>query len=472
MIVRDSVQMVNSAPTDDMLRSVIKEFQTGIQRMQRLREYYDCKHDIRCRAKRPGDANNKLCHDFPGYIVAMASGYLAGNAISYASSDQPDSIAALQDAYKRVSIDSVDSELATDASIYGKGVEIVYAGRDSMPHASTLDPRCAFVVYDDTVEHAPLFGVHWYDHYLTNGTKDGIRANVYTASAHYTYSGMDIEHITMTGPAAPHRFGDVPLIEYWNNAQERGDFERVLSLIDAYNLLESDRINDKQQFVDAIMVFYGVSAAMSETTPDDPRPAAQKLKEDRALFFPEYERNRFEWVTKQLNEEQVEVLKDALKTDIHKFSMVPDLTDEQFAGNSSGVAMKYKLLGLEQLTKVKERWFREGLRWRLRMFARFLAIKGEAPLDPETVTMTFTRSLPVNDLEIAQTVQQLQGIVPDKMLLTQIPWVNGDVDGALALLAAQREDDAKRQQRAFGGTTSLAGQQDTGGTDGSTDEDV
>jgi len=110
------------------------------------------------------------------------------------------------------------------------------------------------------------------------------------------------------------------------------------------------------------------------------------------------------------------VLKNALKADIHKMSMVPDLTDEQFAGNTSGVAMRYKLLGLEQLTRIKERWFREALRERLRAYAHFLVCRGGMHLDAEKVRMVFTRSLPVNELEEAQTLSELSGILPAQEL--------------------------------------------------------
>jgi pyruvate,orthophosphate dikinase len=50
--------------------------------------------------------------------------------------------------------------------------------------------------------------------------------------------------------------------------------------------------------------------------------------------------------TKGLPKDLKTQVKDAIKKDIHKFSMIPDLTAEIFAVNSSGGAMKYKLLGL------------------------------------------------------------------------------------------------------------------------------
>ena len=41
------------------------------------------------------------------------------------------------------------------------------------------------------------------------------------------------------------------------------------------------------------------------------------------------------------------------------FTNTPDMTDENFSGNQSGEAMKYKLFGLEQRTAIKEGLFRK-----------------------------------------------------------------------------------------------------------------
>ena len=76
----------------------------------------------------------------------------------------------------------------------------------------------------------------------------------------------------------------------------------------------------------------------------------------------------------------------------------------------------YKLLGLEQLTRIKERWFREGLRQRIRLYARYLMLLGKPELDCGSVRCAFARSLPANELEAAQTLKQLEGIVkPDRL---------------------------------------------------------
>lgn len=112
-----------------------------------------------------------------------------------------------------------------------------------------------------------------------------------------------------------------------------------------------------------------------------------------------------EYLQGALTEADVEVLRSALETDIHKLSMVPNLADKDFAANASGVAMRYKLLGLEQLTSVKEQWFKEGLRARLRLIAHFMAVRGAPKLDADQVRITLTRALPANLLELAEVVQ-------------------------------------------------------------------
>lgn len=59
------------------------------------------------------------------------------------------------------------------------------------------------------------------------------------------------------------------------------------------------------------------------------------------------------------------------------------------------------------------------------------------------------RSLPVNELEAAQIVQTLQGIVPEELLLGQVPFVE-DVAAAMDMLQKQRAENLAAEQEAFG----------------------
>ena len=99
----------------------------------------------------------------------------------------------------------------------------------------------------------------------------------------------------------------------------------------------------KNNFIDSILVLYGARLGDDEEESDKSLWNHQqnyKLLE----LHPEA---RAEYLSKTLNENEVETLRNAVKQDIYTFSHIPNLTDENFAGNSSGVAMEFKLLGLE-----------------------------------------------------------------------------------------------------------------------------
>lgn len=414
MIVRPIVDWPGGIPPMELLHSCVAEHEGELNRLCMLRDYYDGRHPICARSRMSGLPNNALVHGFPRYICTMTSGYLIGGPIGYSSGEQEDGIRSMQEAFARCAIDSVDSELAQDAAIFGKGVELVYAGENGMPRSVALKPSEAFVVYADTVDMSPQLGIRCMQTMRADGEADGWRFEVYTGELILTYAMKKPGREGFAAPAKVkrHFFGRVPMVEYWNSKDEKGDFECAISLIDAYDLLQSDRLNDKQQFVDALLVLYGCTLETDELG----RSPGRQLREDKAIALPDGDA-RAEWLCKQLNEADTEVLKNALNSDIHKMCMVPDMTDVNFAGNSSGVAMRYKLLGLEQLTHIKERWFREALRERVRLYAAYMELMGMPALDAEKVEFQFTRSLPVNELEVAQTVKELRGLVEDEKLV-------------------------------------------------------
>jgi SPP1 family phage portal protein len=172
------------------------------------------------------------------------------------------------------------------------------------------------------------------------------------------------------------------------------------------------------------------------------------LKKYKVLELPGMPDADAEWLIKNLNEADVEVLRNAIREDIHQFAMVPNLTDVNFAANASGVAMKYKLLGLEQLAKNKERYFIQGLRERLKLFSNVLKVKGKA-VDVSDVTITMTRNLPANDLETAQMISTLSGSVSTETLITQLSFVDDAAD-EVERLNVEKDVEMERQQKAFG----------------------
>lgn len=349
-----------------LLAKLIGKHSLEQERYEKLYNYYIGKHAI-CERRRSSDniANNKIVCNHAKYIVDIAKSYLVGNPVAYS---------------------------------------------------------CA------GVGEIPLYGIHYYKKRDIDGAVTGVCCIVCDRDIIYTYENTadSFLHMTMTN-SQHHYFGKMPMVEYRNNEEKQGDFEQMIPLIDAYNILESDRVNDKEQFVDAFLFLTGIDLDSEQ---------AKKLREERILMG--YEGAAAQYLSKVMSESDIEVLKDSLKSDIHRFSMIPDLSDQTFGTNLSGVAIKYKLMGFEQHVRNKERYFTKALKQRFELYVNFLSLKGAMEYVPiHRIDVVFTRNLPVNELEISQMVNNLVGIASSETLLSQLSFV-GDPKEEAQLAAKEK----------------------------------
>lgn len=421
-----------------VIRHLILKHRSFAPDLRKKKQYYKGDHKILKENRK-----NKLVCNHARDIADTATSYFLGNQIAY-KSDQD--ITVLTDALELADADETDGDNGLDMSIYGRAYEYVYpAEGETTLHTKNLPPERTFMVYDDTIEQKELFAVYYYAK-----KDDSDRMNtVYVATIlteHYKYV-LNIQDTNEWQPfseqAEPHYFDRVPVIEYRNNKLGIGDFELQIPLIDAYNALMSDRIQDKEQFIDSILAIYGSLLGDDE---EESSEAMKALKKEKLLELPNG--TKAEYLTRTFDENGVEVLKKAIEQDIHKFSHIPCMTDESFGGNVSGVAMEFKLLGMENITKIKTRYYKKGLRKRLQLFANYLDKKG-IHIDVTGVMPTFTRGLPKNLLEISQIVANLWGKVSKKTLLAQVPFVD-NVDEELAAVEKETEESIRQQQAMFG----------------------
>ena len=414
--------------TNQILNDVIEYNEKYKDRYNRLELYYLGKHDILNRTKDDSLKNNKVMVNHAKYITDTNVGYLLGNPVDYQASKDYD-IEPIMDAYKKQTINDLDSEIAKDISIFGLQYEYVYANENAEPRSCEVDNRNAIIVYDDTVEHNKLFGLIYRP--IHKGKDFDYWEIIYVDKKEKrTYKSYS-KSLQQVGKSEAHAFGDVPLILYKNNPEFLGDFEPVISLIDAYNLLQSDRVNDKEQLVDAILCMYGMDF-------DDEQ--AEMLKESRMLANIPTD-GKVEYLIKTLQEGDVDILRQNLENDIHKISMVPNMSDENFVGNSSGVAIRYKLLAFEQNIKNKERYMEKGLMERFKLYNNFLTTKSKMSEVPvEEVDAVFKRNLPSNDFEISQMINNLTDHVDTETLISQLSFIK---DASEIVELKKKEDEAK-----------------------------
>ena len=414
-----------------------------VANLQKLIDYYMGKQSIN--ENEDSTKPQTVCNHAKD-ISDTAAGYFLGTPISWkqvGDEEDEEQYDKLMDAFDYAQTPDTDQDNALMLSITGRAYEYVYAEEDE-PELMTmpLDPLHTFMVCDESIEHKELFAVYYYykknDIAPTEDTKLYIKVFTETEILDWVLTSNEDKEPERT----PHNMGYIPVILYRNNKFCIGDFEQQIGLIDAYNTLTSDRVEDKEQFIDAILVIYG---SLLGEDPESTDKALGEVKKKKLLELDDDA--RAEYLTRTLDEGGMETLRTALKEDIYTFSHVPNLTDKNFAGNSSGVAMEYKLLGLEMLTKIKERWYRKSLRKRLKIFLHFYGIK-EMKLTEENLEVKFSRGLPKNLAEIAGIVNSLTGKVSQVTLLSQIPFVEDPV-AEVEAVKAETEEKLKQQQEIF-----------------------
>lgn len=424
--------------TEEVISRIIDVHKTNeLPRLMKLERYYENQNDIMRRVMNDSTKpNNKVANSYPSYITDTLVGYFIGEPITY-NCENKELLKQLNNVLEYNDEADENSELAKDASIYGVAYEELYVSEeDKMLRFKRLDPKEVIPIYDKSIEENLLCVLRYYSDFDYAANKEYLIVEVIDAEkvtrlkigegALYAQisNSNDFELLEQY----PHYFGMVPVAIYENNESRTGDFEKVISLIDAYDKMESDSLNDFEYFTDCYLALYGFTADSDDI---------QEMKEKRVLLMDEG--TSAEWLVKNTNDQNIENMKSRLDADIHKFSKCPNLADKEFSSNASGVAIKFKLLGTENLISIKERKFKKGLQQRLELMSMINNLLG-SDFDWRSIEIVFTRNIPSNDADIATLVNQLKDLVSDETLLAQIPFVD-DVEAELQRVKDQKQEN-------------------------------
>ena len=417
--------------TVEDLKEALEAFiKNELPELQKMEDYYSGKHNILNKKNRTTDKEDaKLVHDYPGYITTIATAYFLGKPISYTLQDDKlkKDFEKLAEYLSTEEEQQENFEHSENCSIFGKSYELWYKNVDNTIGNVVVDPRDCFILRDNTVKKEITAAVRW-DKTKNKEDKWVYTLEVYDSTSVTTYeflSDSDKKEVpNIKGVTKLHGFNQVPIIEFLNNKRAFGDFKKVVSLIDGYDEAASTSIDDMTDFTDALLVLTNVGGTDKETL--------KKIKEDKLMLIDDD--GDAKWLIKQVNDSYAQNNKNRLNQDIHKFSMIPDMQDKEFSGNSSGVALGYKLLALEQLAAQKEMHFKKAINQRLQLMIDFHNLKIKAT----DIQKVFTRNVPKNLVEAADTAQKLQGIVSHETILSILPFIE-DAKGELEKIKAEED---------------------------------
>lgn len=426
--------------------------QNELARLQMLFDYYNSNHAIlRKRNRTVNKADAKVVSGYASYISTIATAYFLGKPISYKADENAQGYDILSEYLATEEEQKNNFELALNASIFGKAYELLYINNAQELKSKCLDTRDVFVIKDNTIDRniigAVRFGIN---HVETNKIEvtlevyDEKMVSTYQYTVTSNYEAKDLTNAKNLVSEKLHGFNGVPIIEFSNNKNQKGDFENVITYIDAYDTAVSTSVDDLTDFSDAYLVLKNLGG----TNPDD----IQRLKDDK-VFMVQGDGDA-KWLIKDVNDTYSQNVKDRINDDIHKFSFTPDMGDEKFSGNTSGVALEFKLLPLEQLGSQKEMYFKDAINKRLQLIIDYLGLK----IKPTDIQKVFTRNLPRNLKEISEIMKNLKGLISDETLISLFPQVE-DAKSELEKMKTEAEENNIYNDYEFGKAADVNGQE-------------
>ena len=416
--------------TEGDIRKLIELSNQSIGRYENLENYYAGKHKILEHFKSdPNVPNNKLINNMPKYITDTATGYFMGKPVTYSAKDES-YMESLQQIFDYNDEQDENSELEKKCSINGHCYEMLYVDMQGWIRFSLVTPDSALFIYEACSDHL-LAVVRYMKSYNVLTNKTTYYAEFWTDTFcmyfrsvnSYNFELMDIRD---------HYWYDVPFVEFLNNQERIGDFEGIITLVDAYNLAQSNTANFFEYNDQAILTITN----LGDVTTDD----VKDMKEKGTVILED--QGSMGWLTKEVNDAALENYKKRLREDMHFWSSVPNMTDESLGSQLSGVAISYKMWNFEQLVVTKERKFKKALQRRIELITNMLNFLG-ASYDYKTVNMTFRRNMPQNVSEIASMISMLRGFLSDKTLMQLVPNVE-DPQEELDRREAEEQDNMKK----------------------------
>ena len=404
-----------------VLTNVINDFKINyVPRFDELEKYYNVKNKILGRYIEPPKPNNKLAHGFCKYITNMATSYFIGKPIKYIIDGEENFKKALTDILDENYTDSANFEIAKEMSKCGVSCEVLFINEKGKLRSQKFGAKDIIPIYSNDMGEFLTAAIRLWSEKDVDQTESIEYAAVYTDSEIWTFKKLTSQSVYEFDDIEKHMFNDVPVIVYWNNEEQKGDYEDVISLIDAYDKTQSDTANDFEYFTDAYLVISGAGGGIVSDDEEEQEKASKNLREERILYT---EDGDARWLIKNINDTAVENYKNRLYKDIFFLSQVPALSDESFSGNLSGVAIRYKLSALEELAISKENKFRAAQQKKLKLITAFINTKFNKSYDYKSIVQKYERNFIDNISEVIKDVTKLEGIVSRQTQLEMLPMV-------------------------------------------------
>ena len=376
---------------EDLKKMVAGFFGDQIERLQILESYSNGNNYTILNGRKrlePEKADYRIRHDLGGQASRFFTGYTVGQPISIGSSEIDLDLTSVDNFNSYNDIEALNRELVYDASRFGRAFELHYFDEFEQPAVALIDAKEMFTVRSADVKKEIIAAVHCP---IYNGK---LFVTVYTNEEIVSYDNDWKETDRKINP-----FKMVPVVEWQNNRERLGDWEKGIPIIDAYDAAESDTANYMSDLNDAMLVVKGdvESTGMNASDIMKMKQANMLVLESGVGHNGQQTNLEAGYIYKQYDVNGVEAYKSRLIKDFFRIVGLPNLQDDATFSATSGIAIRYKLVDLQQVASVKRGFFVKTLKRRYKLLQALSEnLKGFEAVDANSLTFTFHENLPTD----------------------------------------------------------------------------
>lgn len=312
--------------------------------------------------------NNKIAIPYPSLITTTINAYCFANPFTFSSRTVgvEDKIKALNDALDDDNYAQKSQKMHLDSGQGGLGYRLITPANEEQIRngiyfttSCDLDPTTTYCVYANDLEQEKICAITYYDKKLYNEQIEQVDSfRLYTVFTKYhkwefyksggqwtnmQYSIQNADGLPIQYEAYPLAYGKIPIVEELRRPDGTGDYELVLPLIDAVNLLASIRLDAVQQSVDYLFCLRDIDVW---STDDKGVSALENVKaaiKDGILAFRSIQgatvQPDIDVLDIKLDQSQLQSLQDYLCNQINEMSNIPN-REIGTSGGDNGVAVE------------------------------------------------------------------------------------------------------------------------------------
>ncbi|MGE5627817.1 MAG: phage portal protein [Solirubrobacterales bacterium] len=333
-------------------------------------------------------SNNKTSVNYMKKFIKEEVSYSVGNDITYISKSSNGNIIRDIDYYTAHWSEKHDSDLAKIMLTFGFAYELYYTDNKSQFCSKIITPREGYAYVDDVGNI--LFFMHIYQKKFDSNTY----IDVYDDNNIYHYD-KDFKEI---GKPDVHIFNVVPVGIAQVSIEQEEDtiYKDIKGLQDAYETNLSDISNEISDFRNAYLFVSGFQIDK------DDLPNMKEL----GVIQVQTPDGKAAWLIKNINDSFIQNTLSTIEDKIYQLTSHIN-HNEKMQSNLSGVALRSRLISLEEKCKLNQKAIADCIKVRLKMLFVYLKFLKSIDYDYKDIKAKFTPNIPQDDLNTAQIINQL-----------------------------------------------------------------